>query len=125
MARSRYLVQIVDRETQEVVQMEPGLQVEMEFLDDCVQKILGKGFQEISTAQADLLEACTAAILKRGVGLWRTEAHVAQDIRDGLREAFVSAQLDQRIAAFKAQAAHTIHEGIHEAVYALKSRVVP
>lgn len=37
-------------------------------------------------AELDLIDACTAAIVARGVGLIRTERHVAQDIRDGIAE---------------------------------------
>lgn len=37
--------------------------------------------------EIDLIEACVTAILAKGVGLARTQAHVAQDIRDGMREA--------------------------------------
>lgn len=34
---SRYVMQIVDRSTGEVVQFEPGLVVERMFVDDCVK----------------------------------------------------------------------------------------
>lgn len=38
--------------------------------------------------ETDLIEAATREILARGVGLLRSEAHVEQDVRDGLRAAF-------------------------------------
>lgn len=37
--------------------------------------------------EIDLIEACVAEVLKLGVGLARTEAHVADDIRAGMRTA--------------------------------------
>ena len=41
-------------------------------------------------AERDFIDACTLAIVRRGVGVFRTEAHVAQDIRDGIAEAILS-----------------------------------
>lgn len=40
--------------------------------------------------ERDLIVACRDEIVKRGVGVGRTEAHVAQDIEDGIREAIMS-----------------------------------
>ncbi len=37
--------------------------------------------------EMDLVEACTQAIVKRGVGVFRTEAHVRQAITEGIEEA--------------------------------------
>lgn len=37
--------------------------------------------------EAELIDICTRAIVVRGVGLFRTEAHVEQDIRDGIAAA--------------------------------------
>jgi hypothetical protein len=37
--------------------------------------------------EANLIEICTQQILSRGVGLFRTQAHVEQDIRAGLAAA--------------------------------------
>lgn len=44
-------------------------------------------------AEIDFIEACVAATIKRGVGVGRTEAHVAQDMRDGIAEAILSLKL--------------------------------
>jgi hypothetical protein len=60
---SKYLMQVLDRKTGEVVQFEPGLSVEREFVDDCVAKIVSLG-----------------------VGFFRTSAHVEQDVRDGIEQ---------------------------------------
>lgn len=67
---SKYLLQIVHRTSGEVVQFEPGLSTEINFIDDCVQRILSKG-----------------------VGVFRTNKHVEQDIRDGINEAVHSLKL--------------------------------
>lgn len=39
------------------------------------------------TLERDLVEACTAAILAKGVGVFRTEAHVRSAIATGIAEA--------------------------------------
>ena len=61
---SNFLLQIVHRLTGEVVRFEPGRQVERDFVDDCVAKIVGKG-----------------------VGWTKSTAHVARDVRAGIEEA--------------------------------------
>jgi hypothetical protein len=61
---SRYLMQIVDRQTEEVVSFEPGQRVETNFVDDCVNRTMAKG-----------------------VGVGRSSAHVERDMRDGIEEA--------------------------------------
>lgn len=60
-------MQIVEARTGKVVEFEPGLSVEINFIDDCVSRILAKG-----------------------VGVLRTQAHVADDIRAGIEEAIHS-----------------------------------
>ncbi len=40
--------------------------------------------------ERDLIADCTKAIVKRGVGVFRTEAHVMQAIADGITEAINS-----------------------------------
>ena len=61
---SRYLMAVIDRETQEIVEYEPGHRAEKDFIDDCV-----------------------ARTLRKGVGFGRTAAHVEQDLRAALDEA--------------------------------------
>lgn len=43
-----------------------------------------------------LIEACEAAIVKRGIGMFRTEAHVRQAIREGMAEAIQSLKDEYR-----------------------------
>lgn len=49
-------------------------------------------------AEIEFIQTCADAIVRRGVGILRTEAHVAQDISDGITEA---------IRALKKTAIHT------------------
>lgn len=60
-------MQVVDRVSGTIINFEPGLSVEVNFIDDCVTKIIA-----------------------RGVGLLRTSNHVEQDIRDGIEEAILA-----------------------------------
>lgn len=69
----RFLLQIVDAQTKQVVKLTAGGRLERDLLTDC-----------------------TAAIVKRGVGLFRTEAHVAKDIQDGLEEVFSQLKYETR-----------------------------
>jgi hypothetical protein len=61
---SRFRVHILDTETGAEAALLPG----------------GRG-------ERDLVDAVLAAIVKRGVGIFRTEAHVAQAIQEGMQEA--------------------------------------
>lgn len=61
---SRFRLQIVDTTNAKVCEWEPGRAVEIDFVQDCITKIVSKG-----------------------VGLGRTSAHVAKDIEDGINEA--------------------------------------
>ena len=60
---SSFRMQIVDTRNGKVVEFEPGLSVEVNFVDDCVTRVIAKG-----------------------VGFGRTQAHVAQDVRDAIEE---------------------------------------
>lgn len=46
--------------------------------------------------EVDLVEACVRQVLARGVGLGRTSAHVAEDVRSGITAA-IQALKDQTI----------------------------
>lgn len=58
---SRYTMQIVDKQTGDVVEFEPGLRAEFDFVESCVERITGLG-----------------------VGLGKSAAHVERDIRTGI-----------------------------------------
>lgn len=70
---SRYLMQIVDSRTGEVVQFEPGQVVESAFVDECV-----------------------ANVARLGVGLGRTSAQVAISVRQGVEAAILGLKLRVR-----------------------------
>lgn len=44
--------------------------------------------------ERDLVEACTRAIVSKGVGFFRTEAHVRQAIAEGITEAIRALKQD-------------------------------
>lgn len=67
MALSRYLLQIIDRESGLAIQLEPGMSAEIEFVEECIQRISAKG-----------------------VGLGCTTAHVLLDVEAGIQEAIYS-----------------------------------
>ena len=68
-----FLLQIVRAETGEVVRFPGG-----------------------GPLERDLIDACTEAIVSRGVGMWRTEAHVREAIAAGMTEAIMSLKRDTR-----------------------------
>jgi len=70
---SKYLLQIVHRDNGKIVEWEPGRDIETEFITDCI-----------------------ARVLVRGVGLFKTSAHVAQDIEAGIEEAIL--ELKKKVA---------------------------
>jgi hypothetical protein len=71
---SRFLLRIIDRATNEVVEFEPGLAAEKVFVEDCVKQIV-----------------------KQGVGFFKSEAHVAAAIEAGIQQAILElkAQIKQ------------------------------
>lgn len=63
---SRYLLQIIDRQTGQAIQLEPGLSAEINLIEECVKRVLSLG-----------------------VGLGRTSGHVAQDVKTGIELAIL------------------------------------
>ena len=64
---SRFLMQIVDRQTGEIIQYEPGRRAEILFVEDCIERIV-----------------------ELGVGFGRTQKHVVTDIRAGIESAILA-----------------------------------
>lgn len=60
---SRFRLQIVDTVTNRVVEWEPGLSVEIDFIEDVVSRTLA-----------------------RGVGIFRGSKHVADDLKAAIEE---------------------------------------
>ena len=84
---SRYLMQIVDKKTGDVVQFEPGLAIEKDFVEDCARRII---------------QRATRNIVDRGVGIGCTTLHVEKDIEDGL-DATVRDCIEKSIMSLKAK----------------------
>ena len=89
-----FLLQIVDAEGV-VVKLPAGGALEADLLATCVDTILAHGATTpeascqaaLKSGLAAAVDHCVDTIVARGVGFWRTEAHVAADIRAGLHEA--------------------------------------
>lgn len=60
----------------------PVFFLQIAYPDGTVAQIPAGGRLEL-----DFIIACTDAVVKRGVGIFRTEAHVRQAINDGIVEA--------------------------------------
>lgn len=63
MVQSQFVIQVVDRETGDVVEWAPGLKVEKDFVNELCERVAGKG-----------------------VGVGRTTRHVVADVRVALQE---------------------------------------
>lgn len=113
----RFLVQIVEVTTGEVLRFPGGSPLEADFLDACAQAIVDRGVG-FGRTERDFIEACVTAVLKRKVGFLRTEAHVAQAVRDGLRDALIS-QPDTPVAQV------AIREGLTDALLRVKRQARP
>lgn len=86
--QSNYLVQIVDRATGEVVQMEPGLQLERDLVADIV-RALAPATREQTALYVRFVDALTASMAAKGVGIFRTEAAVLDAVKLSLYEVLV------------------------------------
>ena len=60
---SRYLIQIIEKSSKDVVQFEPGMSIEHQFEDELVRRVIAKG-----------------------VGLFRTAAHIELDVQAAIHE---------------------------------------
>ena len=76
------------------VQFDGGGPFERDLIAACRDEILACFVQtdEKQHASRDikLITACRDEILSRGVGFWRTEKHVSQDIEEGIKAALMS-----------------------------------
>jgi hypothetical protein len=122
---SRFLMQIIDRETGDVVQFEPGRQVETDFVSDCAVQVVSSADISIPASSEDFIKACVDAVITRGVGFGRTESHVRQDLEDGIREVILKQGFDVEIAAARAELAARVESGVHKAIFNLKKQIRP
>ena len=112
---SRYVLQIVDRATNEVAQWEPGRTIELEFVDYCVTRITEMGdFKRLS---ASFIDDCVGEISARGVGLGRTTRRVEAAVRRGI-QAVLDGE-DPNNENHKS----AVRRGIEDAIHLLKLKV--
>ena len=79
-----FLLQIVDAETGMVVRLPAGGVLEQDLVSALTAALMARSVR----VDEEVIAACQAAIVARGVGLFRTEAHVRGDIEAGLRDVF-------------------------------------
>lgn len=102
---SRYLMQIMDRKTNTAVQWEPGRTVECDFVEECAR--------QIASHDEALTDQIVRTAIRRGIGFWRTEAHVEDDLRIAIaqtlrdRQATLHTDLETVIRALKVKVAQT------------------
>lgn len=126
----RFLLQVVDGQGV-VVQLPAGGSLEADLLETITDAIAARGLgsAELTIGLAlqegveAVITACVDAIVARGVGIGRTEAHVAQDVRDGLRDVLRVDIFAKRTLAWNSpDARKAIRLGLQDAVLALKAR---
>lgn len=122
---SRYVMQILDRSTGESVCYEPGLKIEKDFIEDCVTAIVKSTDFKLSASSDGFVEACTANIEKRGVGILRTQAHVADDVRDGIRETLLNLGFEMELATMREALATRVQAALESSIRDLKRKVNP
>ena len=82
---SRYLMQIMDRKTNTAVQWEPGRTVECDFVEECAR--------QIASHDEALTDQIVRTAIRRGIGFWRTEAHVEDDLRIAIAQTLTASTL--------------------------------
>lgn len=130
MSDSRLLLQIVDGHGT-VLRLPGGGALEADLIATITDAILGNASSTFFDAlgaglKGDLVDAATAAIVAKGVGVFKTEAQVTAAITDGLSDV-----IDQHVRAQRTTLAmntyvthgelrQTIRDGIKAAIQALK-----
>lgn len=121
---STYLMQIVKRDTGEVVQWEPGRGVETDFIAACVREILNATFVGADNVSSDLVSRALEEVKARGVA-FRTTSHVLADVRDGFNAALVANGPEKSLRDLRAAFERSIEQGIETAIHDLKRQVRP
>ena len=134
MGEPLFRLQIVDGKGV-IATLPGGGSLERDLIAMCTDAILSHGAGEIGATCAlalregldTAIDQCVAAIVSRGVGFLKTEAHVRQAVRDGLREvlltqALVTKHMRHQVAAiWDADEVRTIvAAGIASAIQTLK-----
>lgn len=92
---SKFLIQVLHKSSGEAVQCEPGRDVELDLIQSIANKIVNARLKFPKGTYEGFIQMSADAIAKRGVGMWTTEAHVVQDIKDGLREVLATGVLNE------------------------------
>lgn len=122
---SQYLMQIVNRETGDVVTYSPGSHVEQDFIEDCVKRIIESVQVLPKFDLAQFVDLCTKSIVDRGVGLGRTSNHVAQDVRDGMFESIIRSGVDSDVSDVISGIEKCVRGAIQSSIHELKSEIIP
>ena len=122
---SRYLMQILDTQTGEVVSYEPGGHIEKAFAADCAARIcdeLGK------TAKMDLalfVDDVIRSLAERRIGLFTPTDVVVQHVRDAINKEIVTGGLQQFTYAYLQEVKQIVHDTIDKSIFELKAKVRP
>lgn len=117
-------MQIVDRSTGEVVKYEPGSKVEQDFIEDCVDSVVRHVDFQFSASSDAFVDACVKAIVARGVGIARTTEHVAEDVRNGIREVIVNMGFGSEIKTANDVLSDRIRNGVVGSILTLKRKIL-
>ena len=118
---ARFLVQIVD-EGGVVARFPAGGAIELDLCAALTAALVARevaGVIGSAASQRRLVELAKQAILGLGVGFFRREAHVAQDIETGLRTALREVEAD-----LVAEATPVVADVVAEVLHALKRQTV-
>ena len=82
MGEPLFLLQIVDAEDGTVIRLPAGGTLELNLVTALATAFITRSVR----LDRDVIASAQSAIVKRGVGLFRTEAHVRTAIEEGMRE---------------------------------------
>lgn len=119
MGQPVFFLQIAD-ERGAVVRLPAGGALEEDLVLAFTHAVVQQGVQDFlggPELQRRFVEAATGAIVARGVGLWRTTAHVTADIEAGLQQVLTEflMQIDTDVRPL-------LREGISRAIAEFKRR---
>lgn len=123
MSESRFLMQIIDKQSGEVVNFPPGQSVEKDFVSEVVNAISTYVDFSVPVTSQEFVDKCVAAIVARGVGFTKTEAHVTEDITNGIREVLVKFGLEDSVKAANDMVASRARAAMEHSILELKKRI--
>ena len=121
---SRYLMQIVDTTTGQVVSYGPGSQVEKDFISDCADRVVDALKDDFSIDLQGFVDSAVNAAADRNVGMFVSAQVTLQRFKDAMYEAIINGGLQQMVNAKNAGIESEIKNAIEASIFELKSRVV-